>query len=461
MKTLPPRTRDNVYAGEFPAELAGGDKAFSVRALNVDGKPFVAERAVYWKGLREGTAAAGTNSPATKWGFADGQEGGFAQFQNPLDPDPRQFSTYYQILNNTSNPVTVRAVFYVEGGAGMGAEVTVVVPALSRETVAPSNIAALHNRKFAAFFEASDAVIVERAMYWGIAIVGGHASAGAVLPASLPVLPAPTAPAPSTLTSISPTRGPQGGGTVATITGAGFGLGSSGAGATTVAFGVTPVPQQNVKVLNANTIQVITPASGKGFASVIVNTNGTSSELPGAYEFFDKNAAIGKPLNTYQQGVGSCAGNGGPCQLIPSFLGIVRDVANRNPFAVANSCRQFGGNERFMEDVVAELRLVTGTNRWGLNWKRGQVGALSEDIVNYYWGPEGENMCNSDKVYIIDMIGGHCGSNPSAFWIDQTYATYRFGVIGRWTTDPMCGNPRYRDARRPTGEWLFPECRPD
>lgn len=441
-KTLGPRSRGNVYAGDFPAELAGGDKAFSVRALNTLGKPFVAERAVYWRDLREGTASAGTTAPARKWGFADGQEGGFYQFQNPAEPDPRHFSTYYQILNNTPNPVQVRAVFYIEGAAGTGAEVNVTVPALSRETIAPSNLAGLHNLKFAAFFEASDAVIVERASYWGPGIVGGHASAGAVLPDSLPELPSPAPTGPPTLTSISPTRGNPSGGTTVIITGTGLGLTASGAGITTVSFGVTPVPQQNITVLNGNQIRVITPPSGKGFASVIVNTRGATVELPGAFEFFDPFTATGAPFG------------GASNQL--NRINEVRAVAARNPFLLAISC----GNYDFMFELVAELRLRDNTNRWGLNWKRGNIGDFSHDIVNYYYGPESSNMRNDTRVWIYDIIGGHCGPNPSPFWQDQTRATAQAGTVGRWTTEPMCRLARYRDAKRPNGEWLFPECRP-
>ena len=37
-------------------------------------------------------------------------------------------------------------------------------------------------------------------------------------------------------------------------------------------------------------------------------------------------------------------------------------------------------------------------------------------------------------VYIIDTISGHCGSNPSPTWIDQTEATRNGGAIGRWTS---------------------------
>jgi len=467
-KTLAPLTRDNVYAGEYPAELAGGDKAFSVRALNTLGKPFVAERAVYWRGYREGTATAGTSVSARKWGFAEGQEGGFAQFRNPGEADPKLFQTYYLLLNNTDTPVNVRAVFYVEPTGtettGTGAEMTVFVPARSRKTLSPSEIPALHNRKFAAFFEADGEIIAERAVYWGNGFVGGHAGAGAVLPDSLPPLPPPAAPGAPALTSISPARGVPTGGTVVTLRGTGFGLIDSQAGRTTVNFGTTAVPPQNITVLDANTIQLVTPPSGRGVASIYVTTRGVPLELPSSFEFFDPFAAVGAPINTFDPNAGfNCTGGGRRCSVITSFEGVVRDMARRQPFDIANSCRAFGGNEKFMEDVVAELRIRTGTNRWALNIKRGNEG-LSEDIVTYYYGPEGTDMRNSTQVFIIDIIGNHCNpanrSGATPAWIDQTSATLAARTIGRWTLGSMCSLARYRDARNPnTGEFLFPECR--
>ncbi|MCC7126989.1 MAG: hypothetical protein IT178_19240, partial [Acidobacteria bacterium] len=36
------------------------------------------------------------------------------------------------------------------------------------------------------------------------------------------------------------------------------------------------------------------------------------------------------------------------------------------------------------------------------------------------------------EVYIIDVLAGHCGSNPVPAWIDQTEATRAGGTIGRW-----------------------------
>ena len=41
-------------------------------------------------------------------------------------------------------------------------------------------------------------------------------------------------------------------------------------------------------------------------------------------------------------------------------------------------------------------------------------------------------MQNSTEVYIIDIIGGHCGATPSPTWIDVTGVTLSSGTIGRW-----------------------------
>ncbi|BCS32939.1 hypothetical protein TBR22_A21630 [Luteitalea sp. TBR-22] len=440
---VPAQGRRNVYAGLYP-ELSGDNTTFAVRAHSANGQPIVAERAVYWRGLREGTASAGVTTPARKWGFADGQQGGFGQFQDGGDPDPRHFATYYLVANPTAQAVTVRAVYYVEPQPGepvaAGAETTVQVPAYSRRTLSPAEHPSLHNRKFAAFFEASDAVIVERAVYWGIGLQGGHASAGAILPDGTPSFAAPTPTAAPTLLAISPNRGGPGGGTVAYLYGHGLGLLSWPGGETTMAFGVTPVPRENITVLNGDTIRVVTPASGLGLSSVLVNTRGVALELPGAFRFADPFLA-GPPLS------------------FGSLEGVVAEVAAARPFDLANSCKERGGTNTFMFEVVAELRRRFNSTRWGLNWKRGNVGDLSQDIVNYYAGPEGSNMRNSTAVRIYDTVSGHCGARPAPFWADQTAATLAGGTVGRWTTEPMCAIPRYRDAMFPSGEWMFPECR--
>ncbi|WP_157899241.1 IPT/TIG domain-containing protein [Luteitalea pratensis] len=434
---MQPRTRAQVFAGD-PAYPALQNTGFSISVVSVGSKPFVAERAVYKAGatLGDGTVATGASEAARKWGFADGQEGGFLQYQSPADADRRLFTTYYLVLNNTDTDATVRGVFYLEDdNSNVGTEVTITVPARSRGQFAPQTIPALHNRKFAAFFESDVPVVMERAMYWGNGMRGAHATGGTILPDTLPTLASPTAPPPPSLTGISPTRGNPSGGTLVTITGANLGLTAD----TTVSFGITGTPRQNVIVNNANSISVVTPPSGRGLASVIITTKGVPLELVGAFEFADPFAA-------------------GPAVSYGDLYGVIVSLAAARPFDLANSCREHGGNNRFMFEVVAELRRRFNTNRWGLNWKRGNVGDLSQDIVTYYSGPEGSAMPNSTQVRLYDIIGGHCG-NASPFWVDQTAATRAAGAIGRWTVAPMCSDARYRDAKLNNGEWMFPECR--
>jgi hypothetical protein len=108
---------------------------------------------------------------------------------------------------------------------------------------------------------------------------------------------------------------------------------------------------------------------------------------------------------------------------------VVAQMAAAYPGALRNSC----GNIEFLLRLVYQLRQID--TRWGFNWKRGNRGDLSEDVINYHFGPGPDE--NSTNVYIIDVIGGHCGGNPVPTWIDQTRATRNAGTIGRWTLLPL------------------------
>ena len=87
---------------------------------------------------------------------------------------------------------------------------------------------------------------------------------------------------------------------------------------------------------------------------------------------------------------------------------------------------QQGGDARTVAQLQEDLRTVRPTVliyncTWVCdakctmcsNWKRGNRGDLSQDIVNYYAGPEGTPMRDSTNVRIYDIIGGHCGGRPS------------------------------------------------
>jgi len=114
---------------------------------------------------------------------------------------------------------------------------------------------------------------------------------------------------------------------------------------------------------------------------------------------------------------------------LPNMAHIVEQVAREFPSALRRSCQEHGGTWEFMDRVVDRLRLHD--TRWGYNWKRGRVGDPSLDVVDYHYGPGSDE--GATRVYIIDVIGGHCGSSPRPSWNDVTQITRDAGAIGRWT----------------------------
>ncbi len=118
-------------------------------------------------------------------------------------------------------------------------------------------------------------------------------------------------------------------------------------------------------------------------------------------------------------------------------------LARERPDLLQQSCREHGGNNRFMFEAVRRLRAVD--NRYGLNWKRGGVGDLSQDIVNYNFSDESDE--GTKNVYIIDIIGGHCGPRPNPAWIDQT-AEHPRGRHDRHLDAPALSGGRLPDRLR-------------
>lgn len=121
---------------------------------------------------------------------------------------------------------------------------------------------------------------------------------------------------------------------------------------------------------------------------------------------------------------------GGQLPLPGYGAGVVQAVAAANPALLQNSCQDHGGSWQFLDLVVDTLR--TYDTRWGYNGKRGNANDPSHDVVTYHYG-SGPSL-NSTEVYIIDVIGGHCGSNPFPAWIDVTGVTASQGTTGRWIT---------------------------
>lgn len=113
---------------------------------------------------------------------------------------------------------------------------------------------------------------------------------------------------------------------------------------------------------------------------------------------------------------------------LPDASGVVNALARERADLLARSCVDMGGDNEFLFELVRRLRRTD--RRWGLNWKRGRVGDMSQDVVNYFWGPAGAAMEGSPDTYVIDVIGGHCGPTPSPAWIDVTGVG---GALALWT----------------------------
>jgi hypothetical protein len=123
---------------------------------------------------------------------------------------------------------------------------------------------------------------------------------------------------------------------------------------------------------------------------------------------------------------------------------VVEALARAYGGDLQNSCTEHGGTNNFMFRVVQALRQQD--SRWGLNWKRGNRGDLSQDIVTYNFGAGSDE--DTTNVYIVDIIGGHCGSRAYPTWIDQTTATRNAGTIGRWTLQPYIARGWPADSRQ-------------
>lgn len=416
------------------------EKPFSILVQSRGGIPIAAERVMYWgRDLREGHVVSGVAAAATQWAFAEGQEDRFSGID---------YDTYFLVSNANDAATTVTATFLFEDGRGI--QKTVNVGANSRGTINTGTFPELSNRRFAAFFSSTQPVVMERAMYWGAGYYGGHASAGVPWPNALDFtgLQGPLA---ATVASASPNFGTTDGGTDVTIKGANFVKASS------VLFGDRPAA--GVFVADAETIVARSPGSTVRTVDITVQSLGNTATLPNAFTYeapppppppppppTSGTVARGAPRAIYCDSFRSDGVCNRPLTgaYPDNMFGVIQQLARERFDLVRSSCTEFGGqripggNHEFMYEAVRRLRAATGSNRWGLNIKRGNQG-LSHDIVTYFYGPEGTEMEGDIRVYIIDIIGNHCGpeagtGNPGPNWDDVTDKTRTGGTIGRWTT---------------------------
>ncbi|MFN7979413.1 MAG: hypothetical protein U0P30_14855 [Vicinamibacterales bacterium] len=122
---------------------------------------------------------------------------------------------------------------------------------------------------------------------------------------------------------------------------------------------------------------------------------------------------------------------------LPNRAAVITQMAQQYRADLNNSCVANGGNNTWLFRVVQRLRQED--TRWGLNWKRGRVGDMSQDILTYNFGSEADE--GTRNIYVLDIIAGHCGSSPSDAWIDVTGVG---GADAIWTLQPYtaAGFPR-------------------
>jgi hypothetical protein len=140
--------------------------------------PIITERSMYWPGVTlpwgEGHNSFGVVDAATKWGLAEGRQGG-----------PLNFHTYILLANPNTTAATVSVRFLREGSTPIVR--TYTVAPTSRFNVDPAAEPELQNASFGAVIEVTNQVpiIVEESLYWdlnGVLFSGGTNTTGIRLP---------------------------------------------------------------------------------------------------------------------------------------------------------------------------------------------------------------------------------------------------------------------------------------
>lgn len=101
---------------------------------------------------------------------------------------------------------------------------------------------------------------------------------------------------------------------------------------------------------------------------------------------------------------------------LPNEAGFVASLINSRPDLVARSCQDQGGTWELLDFVVDRLR--EKDLRWGYNGRRADPNFVARDEVAYHYGA-GDSL-NSRETYSVDILGGHCGPNPTPAWFDVT-----------------------------------------
>ena len=134
------------------------------------------------------------------------------------------------------------------------------------------------------------------------------------------------------------------------------------------------------------------------------------------------------PIPGIRPSPGNRAPNPPPGQLLPVPAygeAVVMAMAKKYPAQLARACKN---NHEFLFLLLNEFRQYD--TRWGLNWKRGNTGSMSTDILAY--NPTDQPDEGNGKVYIFDVIGAECEGN---------FPTFGNATPVTWAAagNPICG----------------------
>jgi hypothetical protein len=123
------------------------------------------------------------------------------------------------------------------------------------------------------------------------------------------------------------------------------------------------------------------------------------------------------------------AGGGGsdaPVPLPTYGEAVTRDVADRNPALLANSCEITSGASAwaFLDLVVRSLREARGDSRWGYLCKDASCSKVGADVVAY------RASTGDVGIWIVDVIGNHCPGPADT--VAVRWGVLPFETVRRW-----------------------------
>lgn len=162
------------------------------------------------------------------------------------------------------------------------------------------------------------------------------------------------------------------------------------------------VSQNGVPIYSTSLPANATSASGaagpSNYSLTLTANIGACGSVSGSTAFVSSAAPPPGPRGAAGLGLGTTTG---------MVASVTNAMAARYPNELRGSC----GNNAWLFRVVNELRRLD--NRFGLNWKRGHFGDLSQDVIAYNFSDRPDNEARAPHMYAWDVISGHCGGSPA------------------------------------------------